>query len=49
MGMLNSQFMIRVTQKALDDAIELVMSGQKDANRADEAQAKADEILKQYR
>ena len=37
-------------QKALDDAIELVMSGQKDAKTAlDEAQAKADEILKQYR
>jgi len=37
-------------QKALDDAIELIMSGQKDPKTAlDEAQAKADEILKQYR
>jgi sn-glycerol 3-phosphate transport system substrate-binding protein len=37
-------------QKALDDAIELVMSGQKDVQDAlDEAQTKADEILKPYK
>lgn len=37
-------------QKALDDAIEMIMSGQKDPKTAlDEAQARADEILKQYR
>jgi len=37
-------------QKILDDAIELIMTGQKDPVTAlNEAQAQADQILKQYR
>jgi sn-glycerol 3-phosphate transport system substrate-binding protein len=37
-------------QKILDDAIELIMTGQKDPKTAlDEAQAQAEEILKPYR
>jgi sn-glycerol 3-phosphate transport system substrate-binding protein len=37
-------------QKILDDAIELVMTGQKDAATAlNAAQAQADVILKQYK
>jgi sn-glycerol 3-phosphate transport system substrate-binding protein len=37
-------------QKFLDDAIELIMTGQKDPTSAlNEAQAQADEVLKQYR